>query len=74
MQVPERNTVRHCPHDGGTSNYIIRLQRPEYRALGLGARPTPKKRQWQFVASVVLFFFAYFFYGAREDVEKVGAG
>jgi hypothetical protein len=31
------------------------------RALGLGSRPLPKKRQFQFVASVVLFFFAFFF-------------
>ena len=32
------------------------------RALGLGSRPLPKKRQWQFVGSVILFFFAFFFY------------
>src|SRR6476660_2707215 len=32
------------------------------RALGLGSRPRPKKRQWQFVASVILFFFAFVFY------------
>jgi hypothetical protein len=34
------------------------------RALGLGSRPLPKKRQWQFVGSVILFCFAFFFYMA----------
>jgi hypothetical protein len=34
------------------------------RALGLGSRPLPKKRQWQFVSSIILFFFAFFFYMA----------
>ena len=31
------------------------------RALGLGSRPVPKKRQWQFVGSAFLFIFAYGF-------------
>jgi len=34
------------------------------RALGLGSRPLSKKRRWQFVGSVILFFFAFFFYMA----------
>src|SRR5258707_9109946 len=34
------------------------------RALGLGSRPLSKKRRWQFVGSVILFFFAFFFYVA----------
>jgi ABC-type Fe3+ transport system permease subunit len=34
------------------------------RALGLGSRPLPKKRQWQLAASLVLFFFAFVFYMA----------
>jgi hypothetical protein len=34
------------------------------RALGLGSRPLPKKRRWQFSGSVVLFFFAFVFYVA----------
>lgn len=32
------------------------------RTLGLGSKPLPKKRQWQFVASAILFFFAFAFY------------
>jgi hypothetical protein len=34
------------------------------RALGLGSRLFPKKRQWQFVCSIILFLFAFFFYMA----------
>jgi hypothetical protein len=34
------------------------------RALGLGWRPRPNKRQWQFFGSFILLFFAYFFYVA----------
>jgi CDP-diglyceride synthetase len=34
------------------------------RALGVGSRPSPKKRQWQFVGSAILFFFAFVFYVA----------
>jgi hypothetical protein len=34
------------------------------RALGLGSRLLPKKRQWQGVGSIILFFFAFFFYMA----------
>jgi len=43
------------------------------RALGLGSRPFPKKRQWQFVASAVLFFFAFVFYIAiTKNVDHHG--
>ena len=43
------------------------------RALGLGSRPLPKKRQWQFAASIVLFFFAFGFYIAiTENVHHDG--
>jgi hypothetical protein len=41
--------------------------------LGLGSRPFPKKRQWQFVASVILFLFAFFFYVAiTRNVDHHG--
>jgi len=43
------------------------------RALGLGSRPLPKKRQWQFVASIVLFFFAFGFYTAiTKNIDHHG--
>jgi hypothetical protein len=37
------------------------------RALGLGSRPLPKKREWQLGASIILFIFAYGFYVAITD-------
>jgi hypothetical protein len=43
------------------------------RALGLGSRPRPHKRQWQFAASVILFFFAFVFYWAiTRNVDHHG--
>jgi hypothetical protein len=32
------------------------------RTLGLGSRPLPNKRQWQFAGSIILLFFAFCFY------------
>ncbi len=37
------------------------------RGLGLGPRPLSKKRQWQLVGSVILFFFAFGFYIAITE-------
>ena len=34
------------------------------RTLGFGSRPRPKKRQWQFVSSIILFLFALLIYMA----------
>jgi hypothetical protein len=43
------------------------------RALGLGSRPLPKKRQSQFVASIILFFFAFGFYVAiTKNIDHHG--
>ena len=43
------------------------------RALGLGSRPLPKKRQSQFIASVILFFFAFVFYIAiTKSIDNHG--
>ena len=44
------------------------------RALDLGSRPSPKKRQWQFVSSAILSFFAFFFYIAiTRNIDPHGA-
>jgi hypothetical protein len=44
------------------------------RTLGLGSRPFPKKRQWQFAASTILFFFAFgFAIAITENVHHHGS-
>lgn len=46
---------------------------PVVRGLGLGARPLPHKRGWQFAGSLLLFFFAFaFYYSITRNIDQHG--